>query len=76
MGKSIQRNVNALAKNSRSDMIVLESQIRVKIMYKFRVDGFLNMTRYSRELVFKMFARFKCSKSASTIVLPEITCLL
>ena len=34
------------------------------------------VTRYSRELVIKMFARFKCSKSASTTVLSEITCLL
>jgi len=31
------------------------------------------VTRYSRELVFKMLARFRYSKSVSTTVLSEIT---
>jgi len=29
------------------------------------------VTRCSRELVFKMLARFRCSKSVNTTVLPE-----
>ena len=38
----------------RSDVIVLKSQIRVKIVHKLRETGSLMETRYSRELVFKI----------------------
>ena len=53
-----------LAQNSRSDVIVLESQIRVKIVHKLRINRFLNGN--------KMF-KGACVQNASKIQVLKIS---
>ena len=45
MGKLIQRNIYIVAQKPRSDVIVLKSQIRVKVVHKLRINRFFNGNR-------------------------------